>query len=118
MRRFIIILGIITAVIALVLSTTPLSKLAFIPAGIAILLGAIAYYLARKQNAQKKSVQLLFLMVIIAVGLTSYKAVFSKAEVGNIEELEKKEEASVEDSKEILEELDLEELDLEGLEDE
>lgn len=117
MRRLFIILGFIAAILTVILAVTPLSKLAFLPAVAALIFGLIAFYISRKQNNPKKSIQIIFLLTIISLGITTYKAVFETTEVANVEELEIKESESIEDSKDILETLDLEDVDLEGLED-
>lgn len=113
MRQLFIVLGIIAAVLALVLAVTPLSQIAFLPALAALIFGGIAFYISKQKQLPKKSVQLIFLMTLISLVLTTYKAVFNSAEMGNTEELELKEEASVEDSKHILEELEIEDMDIE-----
>jgi len=112
MRRLFIILGFIAAILTVILAVTPLSKLAFLPAVAALIFGLIAFYISRKQNNPKKSIQIIFLLTIISLGITTYKAVFETTEVANVEDLEIKESESIEDSKDILETLDLE-----GLED-
>lgn len=111
MRPLFIVLGIIAASLALVLAVTPLSLMAFIPAGAALILGGITFYMSKGKAVSAKSVQLIFLLTGIAVILTTYKAIFHISEVGNVDELELMEEASMKDSKEILEDLDLEDLD-------
>ena len=113
MRRFFIVLGLVAAVLALILAVTPLSKLAYIPSLAALIFGLIAFYFSKQKQLPKKAVQLIFLLTIIALSLTTYKAIFNTVELGDTEELKLKEEASIEDSKEILEELDLEDIDLE-----
>lgn len=107
MRRLFIVLGFVAAVLALVIAVTPLSQLAFIPGVAALVFALIAFYVSRQKQYPKKSIQLIFLLSLIALFLTTYKSVFNTAEVGNLEELELKEEASMEDSKELLEELDI-----------
>jgi predicted membrane protein len=91
MRRLFIILGFIAAILTVILAVTPLSKLAFLPAVAALIFGLIAFYISRKQNNPKKSIQIIFLLTIISLGITTYKAVFETTEVANVEELEIKE---------------------------
>ncbi|MEO8772753.1 MAG: FUSC family protein [Gelidibacter sp.] len=125
MRNIFIVLGFIAAILALILSVTPLSQISYLPAIAAIIFGCIAFYISKRKKSPKKPIQLIFLLTIISLVLTTYKVIFNTAEVGNLEELELKKETSVEDSKEILEGLDLDEIDfeieelpqLEGLED-
>lgn len=111
MRRLFIVLGFIAAVLALILAVTPLSQIAYLPAIAALIFGFIAFYISKMKQAPKKSIQLIFLLTIISLVLTTYKSVFNTTEVGNLKEFELKEDASIEDSKEILEGLDLEGID-------
>ena len=113
MRSLFIVLGFIAAVLALVLAVTPLSKIAYLPALAALIFGFIAFYISKRKQFPIKSIQLIFLLTLISIVLTTYKAIFHTTEVGNLDELELKEETSREDSKKILEGLDLEELDIE-----
>lgn len=112
MRRLFIILGFITSILAVVLSVTPLSKIAFIPAVAALVFGLIAFYFSRQKEYPKKSIQLIFLLTIISLTITTYKAVFDVVEVGNVESLELKEKESEEKAIEELEELDLDDIEL------
>jgi len=122
MRKFLVILGFIAAILAVVLAVTPLSNIALIPAIVAFILGLAIFYLSKKQNQSKKVVQYIFILTIISIGITTYKSVFNEVEVGDTEELQERADESVEDSKEILEDLDIEEIDdidmeeLDGLE--
>ena len=111
MRRLFIILGFIGSVLALILAVTPLSQIAYLPALAALVFGFIGFYISKKKQFPKKSVYLIFLLTIISLVLITYKSVFNTNEVGNLEEFELKEEASIKDSKEILEGLDLEGID-------
>ncbi|MGG5488027.1 FUSC family protein [Gaetbulibacter sp. PBL-D1] len=122
MRKFLVILGFIAAILAVVLAVTPLSNIALIPAIVALILGLAIFYLSKKQNQSKKVVQYIFILTIVSIGITTYKSVFNEVEVGDTEELQERADESVEDSKEILEDLDIEEIDdidmeeLDGLE--
>lgn len=114
MRQLFIVLGFIAVVIALILAVTPLSQLAYLPGLAALVFGGIAFYISKRTQSPRKSVQLILLLTLISLVLTTYKSIFSTSEVGNLEELELKEEASIEDSKQLLEELDLEDMDIES----
>lgn len=98
---------------AVSLSVTPLSKIAYLPAIVALLFGAFALYHSRQKQYPKKSIQLIFLLTIISLTITTYKAVFTVAEVGNVESLELKEKESEEKAIEELEGLEIENSDLE-----
>ncbi|WP_417866088.1 FUSC family protein [Xanthomarina gelatinilytica] len=113
MRKLFIILGIIASVLALVLSVLPLSNLAYFPAIAALLFGLMSFYISNKNSQSVKTVQLVFLLTIIALSISIYKSIFQTVEVGNTEELQVREQQSEEEAIEELEDLDLEELDLE-----
>ena len=107
MKKLFIILGFITAILALILAVTPLSKIAYIPSVVALICGVLGLMTSKDKQQGKKSIQLIFLMTIIALALTTYKAIFNEAEVGNTEQLEQKEEQLEEESIEELEGIDI-----------
>ena len=109
MKKVLIILGFITAIIATILAVTPLSNLSIIPAVVALLCGLGLLYLSKRQNKKTKTIQYIFILIIIALGLTLYKGIFNTPELGDTEQLEQREEENLEDSKEILEGLDIDE---------
>ncbi len=117
MRRLFVILGLIASVFSVILSVTPLSKIGYIPAVVALIFGAIAFYFSKQKQYPIKSIQLIFLLTIISLTITTYKAVFTIVEVGNMEGLELKEKESEEKAIEELEGLDLENHDLKNNED-
>ncbi len=98
---------------AVVLSVTPLSKIAYIPSAAALVFGLVAFYFSRQKQYPKKSILLIFLLTIISLTITTYKAVFTVIEVGNVEGLELKEKESEEKAIEELEGLDIDNLDIE-----
>lgn len=112
MRLLFIILGLINAILAVILAVLPLSNFAFIPAIGALIFGLIAFIIGRKENKPKHTVQLIFLLAIISLALATYKSITDTAEVGDIEQLEQREESSLEDS---IEELDDIEIDMEDI---
>ncbi|NRA94416.1 MAG: FUSC family protein [Psychroserpens sp.] len=113
MKKLFLILGFISATLAVLIAVTPLSKLAFIPGVIALLLGIFAMVKSKSENSSKTSIQLIFLMTIIALALTTYKTIYSTAEVGNTEELTEKEKTSEEEAIKELEDLELDDIELE-----
>ena len=112
MRRLFIILGFIAAILAVLLSVTPLSKIAYIPAVVALIFGLIAFYFSKQKQVSKKSIQLIFLLTIISLTITTYKSVFGVVEVGNVEGLQLKEKESEEKAIEELDGLELDEIEL------
>ncbi len=116
MKKLFTILSIIAAFLAIILAVLPLSNLAFVPAILALVFGFIAFYLSKKAGGEiKKIIQFSFLLTIIALTLTIYKAVFTKTEVANTEELQTTETKSEEDAIEELEEIDFEDAELENV---
>ena len=109
MKKLFIILGFTSAVIAVILAVTPLSNLAIIPILLGFICGALILYLSKGEKQKPKSIQYIFLLVIMALSLTIYKGVFVSNEVGDVEQLEQREEENLEDSKEILEGLEIDE---------
>lgn len=112
MKKVFIILGFITSVLAVVLAATPLSKIAFIPCIAALIFGVIALVISKEKNDSKKSIQLIFLMTIVALVLTTYKAIFNTSEIGDTEQLEQKQEQLEEESLQELEGIDIDDVDI------
>lgn len=110
MKKLVIILGFISAVIAVLIAITPLSQMAFIPAIIALFLGIVAMYLSKQKQGSKKIIQLLFLLTIIALALTTYKSIFNTVEVGDTQELIDMEEESQEDAINELNDIEIEDI--------
>ena len=108
-KKLIIILGFIAAVLAVVLAVTPLSNLAVIPIIVAFVCGLLIVFMSKKDKTKPKSIQYIFLMVIIALVLTVYKSIYYTSEVGDTEQLEQRDEENLEDSKELLEDIDFDE---------
>ncbi|WP_456437352.1 FUSC family protein [Psychroserpens sp.] len=113
MKKLVIVLGFLSAILAVVLAATPLSKIGYIPSVAALIFGILAIYSSKQKQGSKKSIQLIFLLTIIALAVTTYKSVFNSVEVGNTEELQEKENESQEEAIEELEGLELDESDFE-----
>lgn len=111
MKKLFIVLGLITGILAVILSVLPTSKIAFIPAALAFIFGLLAFIKAKKDGTSKHTVQLIFLFSIIALSLATYKSIFETNEIGNTEQLEQREEKSLENSIEELDE-ELEDIDI------
>ncbi|WP_339752479.1 FUSC family protein [uncultured Winogradskyella sp.] len=108
-KKLFIILGFIAAILAVIIAVTPLSNLAVAPIIVAFLSGLIVLFLSKKHKTKTKSIQYIFLLVIISLILTIYKGVFSTTKVGDTEQLEQRDEENLEDSKEILEDIEIDE---------
>lgn len=109
MKKLFIILGFIAAILAVILSVTPLSKLAIAPIIVAFICGLAIIFISKKDNTKTKTIQYIFLMLIIALGLTIYKSIYYSSEVGDTEQLEQRDEENLEDSKQILEDIEIDE---------
>jgi len=111
MKKTFTILGFIFAIIATLLAVLPLYKFAIIPTVLALIFSIVAFLKARKDETSTQFIQLSLLLTIIALVLCIYKAIFTTNEVGNTEQLEKREEVIKEKAKEELEDLDIDDLD-------
>ncbi|TCK64836.1 hypothetical protein DFQ05_2574 [Winogradskyella wandonensis] len=107
MKNVFVIFGFISSILAVILSITPLYKLALFPVIIAFLCGLGLVFLSRKKQIKTKAIQYIFLLSIIALSFTIYKSIFQKAEVGNTEELEKRDESSEEEAIKELEDIEI-----------
>lgn len=116
MKKLSTILAIITSILAVILSVLPIFRLAIIPAIAALIFGLIAFYLSKKSGQVKKIIQFTFLLTIITLTITTYKSIFDKTEVADIEALEATETKFEEEAIEELEELDLEDVEIEDIE--
>ncbi len=108
-KKLFIIIGFIAAILAVILAVTPFSNLAIAPIIVAFLSGLFVLFLSKRQHTKTKTIQYIFLLVIISLSLTIYKGVFSKTEIGNTEQLDQSDEENIEDSKEILEDIEIDE---------
>jgi len=107
MRKICTILGLISAILAVILSVLPLSNLAFIPAIAALVFGLIAIYYSNKSGSSIKIIQYIFILTLISLATSTYKSIFSNTEITNTEELQEKEKESEEEAINDLEDLDL-----------
>ena len=109
LKKIFIIIGFIAAILAVVLAVTPLSNLAFAPIIVAFVCGLLVVFISKKEQSKTKTIQYIFLMVVIALSLTIYKSIFSTSEIGDTEQLEQRDEENLEDSKDILEDIEIDE---------
>ncbi|WP_179346502.1 FUSC family protein [Winogradskyella ursingii] len=107
MKKVFIVLGFVSALLAVVLAVTPLSNLAIAPIIVAFLCGLIVVLISKRDKKKTKTIQYIFLLIIISLSLTIYKNLFSTAELGDTEQLEQRAEENLEDSKDILEDIEI-----------
>lgn len=110
MKQIFTILAMIAAILATILSVLPLSNLAIFPAIAALIFVFIAFYLSKKSGHVKKTIQFIFLLTIISLAITTYKALFNTSEITNTQELKKKEDTSKKEAIEELEDLNLDDI--------
>ncbi|WP_336070558.1 FUSC family protein [Mesoflavibacter sp. CH_XMU1404-2] len=115
MKKVTLVLSLICAILAIILAILPLFKLAFIPTVLALVFGLISFIKSKKDNQSTHVVQVSFLLVIIALGLSTYKTVFTVQEVGNTEELEQREKENEEKALEELEDIEIDDIEIEDL---
>ena len=99
-KKLFIILGFIAALTAVVFAVTPHYNLAIPPIIVAFISGLIILFLSKKDNKKTKTIQYIFLMVIIALALTIYKSVYVSPEAETTEQLEQSNQESSENPKE------------------
>ncbi|WP_299116287.1 FUSC family protein [uncultured Winogradskyella sp.] len=109
MKKLFIIIGFISAILAVIIAVTPLSNLAIAPIIVAFFSGLIILFISKKEKSKTKTIQYIYLLTIIALSLTIYKAVFNTTEIGDTEQLEQREEENLKDSKEILDDIEIDE---------
>ncbi|WP_299365450.1 FUSC family protein [Winogradskyella sp.] len=108
-KKLFIILGFVTAILAVVLAVTPLSTLAIAPIIVAFVSGVLVLLVSRKEKTKTKTIQYIFLMVIIALFLTIYKSFNPTSEIGDTKQLEQRDEENLENSIKTLEGIEIEE---------
>ncbi|WP_370476481.1 FUSC family protein [Tamlana flava] len=112
MKRLFTILAIIASVFAIILAVLPVSNFAVFPSIAALIFGLIAFYLSKKSGQVKKIIQFSFLLTIMALGITIYKAIFTEAKVADTEALEATEIKLEEEALDELEGIEIEEVEI------
>lgn len=114
MKLLFSILGLISSILAVILSILPMEKIALIPAIAAFVFGLIAMYLSK--NESKKLIKFVFFVTILALAIITFKSIFSgepkiTTDESFIEQNQESEEKALEELED-LQELDtFEELD-------
>jgi len=103
MRQFLIISAFIAAIIAVVLAVTHLYHLAYIPSIIALILGTIGFFMDKQKS--KKAVQLIFLLTILSLSLTTYKSIYTTTDDNATPELQQKQQQFKNETKKNVEDL-------------
>jgi len=98
MRITFIILGIVSAIIAIILSILPFGLIALIPAAIAFVLGLLALSASKKESKSKLPVNIIFLLTVIALAITTYRSITNENTVEADTEFIEKEKESQENA--------------------
>ncbi|MUU78399.1 hypothetical protein [Winogradskyella endarachnes] len=88
MKKALIIIGFIAAVIATILASTKLYMFSIIPIITAFICGVALIFISKKTQNYTKSIQYIFLLVIMSLGLTIYKNVTIVHETQETEQTE------------------------------
>lgn len=112
MKRTFTILAVIASAVTLLFAILPISNLAIFPGIAALIFGLLAFYLSKKAGEIKKIVPFTLFLTISALGITTYKAFFTKIEIANTEVLDAKETKFEEEAIEELEGLDIENMEI------
>ncbi len=113
MKKLFTILALSASILAIILAVLPVSNLAVFPSIAALIFGLAAFYLSKKTGKVKKIIPFSFLLTIMALALTTYKAIFTETEVANTDDLNAKETQLEEQAIEELEGLEIEDLQIE-----
>jgi len=106
MRLLFIILGTLAAIIALILSILPFGMLALIPAVAALIFGLIAFTISKKEGKSKMMVNLIFLVTIVSLVLTTYRSITNENTIEADTEFIEKEKESEEEAMDELEDIE------------
>lgn len=112
MKKLFTILAVAASILAIILAVLPVSNLAVFPSIAALIFGIAAFYLSKKTGQVKKIIQFSLMLTILALVLTTYKAIFTKTEVANTEDLNAKETELEEQAIEELEGLEIDEIEI------
>lgn len=80
MKKTMLIIGFIASIVGIILSLTSYSNYAFIPCIAALVFGLIAFSEDQHLPYPKKSVQIIFIITIIALSLATYNALYGGVE--------------------------------------
>lgn len=103
MKKLVIILGFLSGITGILLSTTKFYTLAAIPILIAFVCGLLILYLSKSDPKKPKSIQYIFLFVIFALSSTIYKGVVSPTASKDLKKIETIDLEKVIDTKEKIE---------------
>ena len=109
MKLALSIIALILALLGITLSILPFGNLAFAPIIGAFVFGLLAFRASRGDNQKTGLIKFIFLITIIALGITIYRAIFDENIIEEDIESIQNEEESLEDAKKELEDIDIDE---------
>ncbi|AUP77952.1 FUSC family protein [Flavivirga eckloniae] len=83
MKKTFLFLTILASILALVLSSLLIYKLAIVPSILGLIFGLLTFYLFKKRKQIKKIIQFAFMLNIMALAITTYKSIFNKIEIAD-----------------------------------
>ena len=107
MRVLLVVIGIISSILGLALSILPFGNIALIPIIIAFVTGLLAMNMIKKEQGNNLIIKIIFLLAIIGLGMTIYRAVFDQNVVEDNTESIERDKQSEEDAIEELEVLEI-----------
>ena len=108
MKILLTIIGFLGAILGLTLSILPFGNIALIPIIIAFVSGVLLLKMIKKEQANSLSVKLIFLITIIGLGMTIYRAIFDENVVEDDIETINRDQQSEDEALEELEDIDIE----------
>lgn len=103
------IIALIMALLGITLSILPFGNLAFAPIILAFIFGLLALKATKAAQQKTGLIKFIFLVTILALGITIYKAIFDENIIEDDIESIQNEEESIEDAKKELEGIDIDE---------
>lgn len=99
------ILGLVFGILGMVLAFLPLGLIAVLPAGIALLLGILAFLAAKNVEVKKNLILVVLVISILGILVSIAKTVFIEDKVAVDNEFYQKQDESLDESMEALDEL-------------
>lgn len=113
MKKAFTILAVIASFLAIIIAVLPISNLTILPSIVAIVFGVTAFFLAKKDGQPKKIIQFTFLLTMVALSISGYKAFFTTTKVDNTDVIDAKEIQFEEEAIQELEGLEINDLEFE-----
>ena len=106
LTKTVAILGLVFGILGLVLAFLPLGSISVLPGGIGLLLGVLAYFIAKNVEMKKTIIYIVLIISLVGILISGFKIVFVEEEVAVDTEFIEKNEQSLDDAKDVLDELE------------